>query len=214
MTPQSQSTTAYFCTRPGVRIAVHNPLQSSDVKVSQNGQEIGEIGRGGTKEFYIMLNPLNPRFGVGEITETRTIAIDSEYLRGDLFGDVLDREKRMGETITVIINWKPSENQTKAANQIAELNNTISICSAKAVEKNATQLSPVLNSANETLKRVISDFEKCNFAEAEYKAKSQSMLLQNECNAALPKNLWEQLADYWWLVLIILLIICAIYFSS
>ena len=213
VSPKSQSTSAYFCTRPAVKITVHNPLQSSDVKVSQNDQEIGEIGRGGTKEFYIMLNPLNPKFRVGEITETRTVAVDSEYVRGDLFGDVLDKGKRMGETISVIIDWKPSENQSRASNQIAELNNTISICSAKASEKNATQLSPTLNSANETLKRVISDFENCDFTGAEYRAKSQNILLQDECNTALPKSFWEQLVDYWWLVLIILLIIYA-YFSS
>ena len=212
--PQFQTTSAYFCSMPTAQIEVHNPLQSSDVKVLQNGQGIGEIERGDTKKFYIFLNPLNPTFGIGEITENRSVAIDSEYMRGDSFGEALDKGKKMGETINVIINWKPSENQTVASNEIFELNKTITICSENANNSNATQLSGILSSANDTLKRAINYFESCDFRNAEYTAKNQRIILQDECNAAFPKSIWEQLKDYWWLVLIILLIIYFIYSSS
>lgn len=204
--PDSQFLTAQFCSDTSFNISVTNPLKSGDIQVLENGLPIGEVARGRSNILTVKIDGRKP-LDLPELyaTEERSFGIDAKYLRGDIAGDLLDKNKSMGKTIYANISWNPSDAQMAAYESISALNESIIACVAKNIPN--TAIDSKINESRQVLEGAIYNYKNCNFQLSN--AKYQADALTYSCvEAPMPvqqKGLFDAVSEYWWLWILIII---------
>jgi len=207
VSPKLQNLDGEFCNNPYLLFTVHNPLQSSDIRVTINRQVVGEVSRGNTSDFVVPLREMRPQsISKQQVSEHRTFGVDSEFLRGDSVGAFLDKNAKMGEQIEADILWKPSEEQSRAYDSIIQLNNSISSCIANLNSSNSMNHT-IIDDYLQTLKSAEAAFMNCQFSTAQSVSQDAKTALDRECNILQSKDVLgeiiEKMKENWLAILII-----------
>jgi len=191
--PDKQQIIGVICSNTPATVAVHNPLLASDLQVDVNGQVMGELKGGETKNFtFYVIGRRPPSFSLDTIYETSTAGINARYVRGWPF----DSDKKMGKTITLEIRRYPTYEQKDAFNTIVQFENEVDSCLSRVKSSGEDETPEFIKGNQSLILDAKSKYMSCDFASAKQLVSADIDGFKTLCAEFQPRNPLESLIRF------------------